>query len=309
MSRVCFILSAALFVLEIPETKALLENSNDCCERIKKMNETCVNITLCDPGLLQVQENSTTFCVSCDSTEQGNSTLLNNTRGSILVPLFKVIGGPGVAASVLLGTLLISLGLILSVASFFYLKRSNRLPGVFYRRNKEHQGTQITCPLCRRPTSVPEHGPPDLATSQEVLCQLPSEKQQVENVYLDGKRLCYSNPMIPDCVCIDIGAHKPEETPRREETREGFGHRMLRFLGFYGNWKRLVIFIILLLVVLFIILWPLQCFIISGSMSECLGRSRENTATLTNPRPTVALLANVSAISAIQYLRRYVKEG
>uniref|UniRef100_A0A8C2IY86 Uncharacterized protein n=1 Tax=Cyprinus carpio TaxID=7962 RepID=A0A8C2IY86_CYPCA len=44
--------------------------------------------------------------------------------------------GPGVAASVLLGTLLISLGLILSVASFFYLKRSNRLPGVFYRRNK-----------------------------------------------------------------------------------------------------------------------------------------------------------------------------
>ncbi len=45
-------------------------------------------------------------------------------------------GGPGVAASVLLGTLLISLGLILSVASFFYLKRSSRLSGVFYRRNK-----------------------------------------------------------------------------------------------------------------------------------------------------------------------------
>lgn len=43
-------------------------------------------------------------------------------------------GGPGVAASVLLGTLMISLFLILSVASFFYLKRSNRLPGVFYRR-------------------------------------------------------------------------------------------------------------------------------------------------------------------------------
>lgn len=40
------------------------------------------------------------------------------------------------AASLLLGTLLISLFLILSVASFFYLKRSNQLPGVFYRRNK-----------------------------------------------------------------------------------------------------------------------------------------------------------------------------
>lgn len=49
-------------------------------------------------------------------------------------------GGPGVAASVLVGTLLISLLLILSVASFFYLKRSNRLPGVFYRRkgNETH---------------------------------------------------------------------------------------------------------------------------------------------------------------------------
>ncbi len=102
MSRVYYILSAALFVLEIPETKvslaflfrnlfaqhsvceshnycktlvtvipcsktelkslnldvfdlhvfqALLENSTDCCERIKTMNETCVNITLCDPGM------------------------------------------------------------------------------------------------------------------------------------------------------------------------------------------------------------------------------------------------------------------
>ncbi|XP_059426724.1 uncharacterized protein C1orf159 homolog isoform X1 [Carassius carassius] len=136
MSRVYYILSAALFVLEIPETKALLENSNDCCERIKRMNETCVNITLCDPGLLQIQENNTTFCVSCDSTDQGNSTSLNNTKTNhILVPLITVIGGPGVAASVLLGTLLISLGLILSVASFFYLKRSSRLQ-VFYRRNK-----------------------------------------------------------------------------------------------------------------------------------------------------------------------------
>ncbi|XP_067316193.1 uncharacterized protein C1orf159 homolog isoform X2 [Pseudorasbora parva] len=123
----------------MPSFKALLENSNDCCERIKRMNETCANISLCDPGLLQVQENSTTFCVSCDSADQGNLTSFNNTRTSHFPGTFmlnNMIGGPGVAASVLLGTLLISLGLILSVASFFYLKRSNRLPGVFYRRNK-----------------------------------------------------------------------------------------------------------------------------------------------------------------------------
>lgn len=136
MSRVYYILSAALFVLAIPETKTLLNNSNDCCERIKKMNETCANSTLCDPGLLNVQENSTNFCVSCDSPEQGNSTLNNTRISQTPLPTFPIIGGPGVAASVLLGTLLISLGLILSVASFFYLKRSNRLPGVFYKRNK-----------------------------------------------------------------------------------------------------------------------------------------------------------------------------
>ncbi|XDV35553.1 hypothetical protein PO909_005475 [Leuciscus waleckii] len=101
------------------------------------MNETCANISLCNPGLLQVQENSTTFCVSCDSAEQGNSTLFNNkVRHYNSIRCILMAGGPGVAASVLLGTLLISLGLILSVASFFYLKRSNRLPGVFYRRNK-----------------------------------------------------------------------------------------------------------------------------------------------------------------------------
>ncbi|XP_051752335.1 uncharacterized protein C1orf159 homolog isoform X2 [Ctenopharyngodon idella] len=100
------------------------------------MNETCANISHCDPGLLQVQENSTIFCVSCDSTEQGNSTSFNNTRTSPSPETLLTIAGPGVVASVLLGTLLISLGLILSVASFFYLKRSNRLPGVFYGRNK-----------------------------------------------------------------------------------------------------------------------------------------------------------------------------
>lgn len=56
-------------------------------------------------------------------------------------PLCLWAGGPGVAASLLLGTLLISLFLILSVASFFYLKRSNRLPNIFYRRNKGKHDT------------------------------------------------------------------------------------------------------------------------------------------------------------------------
>ncbi|XP_033084716.1 uncharacterized protein C1orf159 homolog isoform X5 [Trachypithecus francoisi] len=45
-------------------------------------------------------------------------------------------GAPRVAASLFLGTFFISSGLILSVAGFFYLKRSSQLPRVFYRRSK-----------------------------------------------------------------------------------------------------------------------------------------------------------------------------
>ncbi|XP_027002320.2 uncharacterized protein C1orf159 homolog isoform X1 [Tachysurus fulvidraco] len=115
-------------------TQALLENPDDCCRKTQKMNETCVNSTRC--GCVQVQENTTVRCVQCDSLNPDleNLTLCNTTFEHTSISTKIKIGGPGVAASVLVGTLLISLLLILSVASFFYLKRSNRLPGVFYRR-------------------------------------------------------------------------------------------------------------------------------------------------------------------------------
>lgn len=40
------------------------------------------------------------------------------------------------AASLFLGTFLVSLGLILAVAGFFYLKRSSKLPRLCYGRNR-----------------------------------------------------------------------------------------------------------------------------------------------------------------------------
>ncbi|XP_047582395.1 uncharacterized protein C1orf159 homolog isoform X3 [Lutra lutra] len=46
------------------------------------------------------------------------------------------LGSPQVAASLFLGTLLVSSGLILSVAGCFYLKRTSTLPKVFYGRGK-----------------------------------------------------------------------------------------------------------------------------------------------------------------------------
>lgn len=51
-------------------------------------------------------------------------------------PLTLRAGGHQAAAALLLGTFLISSGLILSVAGFFYLKRASKLPKVFYGRNK-----------------------------------------------------------------------------------------------------------------------------------------------------------------------------
>lgn len=55
---------------------------------------------------------------------------------ALLIAVGLPAGGPHVAASLFLGTLFISTGLILSVAGFFYLKRSSKLPEVFYRRDR-----------------------------------------------------------------------------------------------------------------------------------------------------------------------------
>ncbi|KAJ0023229.1 hypothetical protein NQD34_003128, partial [Periophthalmus magnuspinnatus] len=142
------VLAATVILIrpETPVTKALHQNSLECCsDRQQRPNSTCSNDTHCEPGcFLRVLENSNTVCIFCDSApaELENMTACtynytvekkNHTTVTTVIP---EIGGPGVAASLLLGTLLISLFLILSVASFFYLKRSNRLPSIFYRRNK-----------------------------------------------------------------------------------------------------------------------------------------------------------------------------
>uniref|UniRef100_A0A3P8T7E8 Si:ch211-157b11.12 n=1 Tax=Amphiprion percula TaxID=161767 RepID=A0A3P8T7E8_AMPPE len=124
---------------------ALHQNSLECCGEKQRANNSCSNDTHCEPGcFMRVLENSNTVCIFCDSAAADlenitvctyNYTLERKNHTTVTTVIPK-IGGPGVAASLLLGTLLISLFLILSVASFFYLKRSNRLPSIFYRRNK-----------------------------------------------------------------------------------------------------------------------------------------------------------------------------
>ncbi|KAJ8258864.1 hypothetical protein COCON_G00178760 [Conger conger] len=128
---------------ETSEIKALLPGPSDCCaENGMVGNGTCVNSTQCEPGcFLRILENDTAVCMLCDTQfldpdNVSSCTYIPVKTNVTFTAGMPKIGGPGVVASLLLGTLLVSLFLILSVASFFYLKRSHRLPGIFYRRNK-----------------------------------------------------------------------------------------------------------------------------------------------------------------------------
>ncbi|XP_038015549.1 uncharacterized protein C1orf159 homolog isoform X2 [Motacilla alba alba] len=86
-------------------------------------------------------ENSAPEAECCAGTARPNGSCPGGSRGmdshgNESAALIQNPGGPEVAASLILGSFLLSLFLILSVAAFFYLKRGHRLPQVFYRRNK-----------------------------------------------------------------------------------------------------------------------------------------------------------------------------
>ncbi|KAF7646546.1 hypothetical protein LDENG_00185600 [Lucifuga dentata] len=141
-------------------------------------------------------------------------------------------------------------------------------------------GARLSCPFCRHPTTLPEQGPPALATSRELLCRLPSHQQQEEPVWLDGAKLCYKRPAhdvsspAPDsptafCICIDIGASKAAEAPA--QTRP----RALEMLEWMADWKRVLLFIVLMVLLVVIVVWPLQCIFNTGNM-RCM---RETTPT------------------------------
>ncbi|XP_051962176.1 RING finger protein 223-like [Xyrauchen texanus] len=127
------------------------------------------------------------------------------------------------------------------------------------------QNSKISCPFCRHPTTVPKKGPPALTTSEEVLCRLPVHQQQEEPVWLDGDRLCYQQsidmPGMPAfCICIDIGANVHGAVSSTQSRPR------LRLLDQLMDWKRLVIFIVLMVLLIVIFLWPLQCIVTTGTM-------------------------------------------
>ncbi|XP_072334083.1 RING finger protein 223 [Scyliorhinus torazame] len=132
----------------------------------------------------------------------------------------------------------------------------------------EDQTPDITCPLCRSQTALPDNGIPALKTSQELLSKLPPHMQLEEPVWVEGKKLCCKNPREPDnsdfCICIDIGETKLANSPPPSTATD---NRLLNCYSLFGDWKRLVLFTLLLIIFLGIVLWPLRCAIATQNLS------------------------------------------
>ncbi|XP_053136913.1 uncharacterized protein C1orf159 homolog [Hemicordylus capensis] len=141
---------------EVTKSSDSLESEVECCAERMEANSTCPDDSQCSPGCYrQWNEDGGGSCVKCKNETEAaapdyNLTACQNVPAplpdagremnspmnlSTLAPT-PSIGGPEVAASLIFGTFVISLFLILCVASFFYLKRANKLPNLFYRRSK-----------------------------------------------------------------------------------------------------------------------------------------------------------------------------
>ncbi|XP_007905139.2 RING finger protein 223 [Callorhinchus milii] len=127
------------------------------------------------------------------------------------------------------------------------------------------QPANIICPLCRQPTVIPEQGTPALNTSQDLLAKLPPQLRLEESMWVEGRKLCCKRSADSDdgksdlCVCIDIGEAKPDASvPARPGS---FGCSDM-----FGDWKKVVLFLMVVVILCAVVLWPLQCMIMSGNL-------------------------------------------
>lgn len=169
---------------------------DDCCSDLDE-NGTCNH---CRAGCYRhFYENGSSSCVKCSNETlpdfEANSTYCIDmrsaehypgTNSATHVPTLVKIGGPGVAASLLLGTLFISLFLILSVASFFYFKRSKKLPDVFYRKNKASilQPSETAAMIYTHTSSVrkPRYNRRERSSAMNSAVPVTSTESRVSNV-------------------------------------------------------------------------------------------------------------------------------
>ncbi|XP_008850785.1 uncharacterized protein C1orf159 homolog isoform X3 [Nannospalax galili] len=148
MALQCLVLMTGLLVGITSKSTESEAQQPECCMDVVDVNATCPGSGLCGPGCYRHwNADGNASCVRCwngtlpayngsecrSLSGQGMQFPMNRSTGAPGQPHF---GSPHVAASLFLGTLFISTGLILSVAGFFYLKRSSKLPKVFYRRDR-----------------------------------------------------------------------------------------------------------------------------------------------------------------------------
>ncbi|KAM5142404.1 uncharacterized protein C1orf159 homolog [Mantella aurantiaca] len=149
MAVPCVLLLGRFMVESLGESVDSLVS--DCCSERLTLNGSCPAHQRCRPGCLQIwSSDGGTSCIKCASdTNQevaSNLTECANVTTQALEIHMNVsttpstphhLSYPGIAASLLVGTLFLCLLLVLSVAAFFYLKRSHMLPDVFYRRSED----------------------------------------------------------------------------------------------------------------------------------------------------------------------------
>ncbi|XP_032718999.1 uncharacterized protein C1orf159 homolog isoform X1 [Lontra canadensis] len=164
------VLLAGLLVEVAGKSSESAGQQPECCVDVLDVNTTCGGTNLCGPGCYRHRsEDGSVHCVRCRNGTYSSEcsgrpvappagpTWPTSHRGaaspssggtvagwgaqfpvnrSTGMPGQPNLGSPQVAASLFLGTLLVSSGLILSVAGCFYLKRTSTLPKVFYGRGK-----------------------------------------------------------------------------------------------------------------------------------------------------------------------------
>ncbi|CAH2320091.1 PREDICTED: uncharacterized protein C1orf159-like isoform X1 [Pelobates cultripes] len=168
MAVPCIILLVSFIVDSMGVSMASLAWMSECCSEKLELNISCLLAYRCSPGCYRLDDGKST-CIVCKNETSMNTQIAHNMSEclntssrttdvhmniSTTQSVPHNLSSPGIAASLLLGTLLISLFLVLSVASFFYLKRSQKLPEIFYRRNK----ASILQPS-EMAAMIPEHKP------------------------------------------------------------------------------------------------------------------------------------------------------
>ncbi|XP_063001142.1 uncharacterized protein C1orf159 homolog [Elgaria multicarinata webbii] len=151
MAMSCVLLLTILGAEATSKSTDGLESELECCMEAMEANTTCLANNQCSPGCYRRwNEDGSSSCVKCENETATAAPVYNLTdcrnhaaRGmnsqtnlTTVNPVTVSVGGPEIAASLIFGTFVFSLFLILCVASFFYLKRANKLPNLFYRRSK-----------------------------------------------------------------------------------------------------------------------------------------------------------------------------